>query len=159
MIKKLLIIALFGFFLSGCAGSNWNIPAGNTAMSVGIKVGAYNLGYYVGKSKTDADDIAIANAYKLAREGTLSPAEVAAAFAKLKIENAQLAGSLMIILTEMGATFDAGGNLLNLSGIPIEYWDKAAEGYALGYEFGKIGQKDIKSNVSAVKKHMPLIKK
>jgi hypothetical protein len=125
-------------------------------MGTSIKVIGYNLGYYVGKSKTTADDEAIAVGYKAAREGTIAPAEIAKALSKLKIENPQLAGSLVIILTEMGAGFDIEGNLVDLSGIPVEYWDKAAEGYALGYELGKIGQKDVAGKaVSAVIKFMP----
>lgn len=154
MKRVLAVLCLVSFGLMGCAGSNWNIPAGNTALLTSIELGGYNLGYYVGKSKTDADDIAIADAYKLARTGTLSPAEVAAAFAKFKIENAQLAGSLMIILTNMGATVDpATGSLIGLDKIPVEYWDRAAQGYVMGYEFGKAGQKSIKP--SAVKAVMP----
>ena len=124
------------------------------AMLTAIELGGYNLGYYVCKSKTDADDIAIADAYKLARTGTLSPQEVAEAFAKLKIENPQLAGSLQIILINMGATIDpTTGALISLSGIPVEYWDRAARGYVAGYAFGKVGQKSIR--VSAVKAVMP----
>jgi hypothetical protein len=160
MIKKLLILALFGLLLSGCAGSNWNVPAGNAAMGIGIKVAAYEAGLYVGKSKTTADDDAIALAYKAAREGTISVADVSKALADLKITNPQLSGLLLITLSEMGAVFnpDTGG-LVALSGIPVEYWDKAAEGYVLGFEIGKAGQKDVKPSVSSVKKYMPLKKK
>jgi hypothetical protein len=136
----------------GCAGGQINQ---NAATLTAIELGGYNLGYYVGKSKTTSDDEAIAAAYKLARTGQLPAAEVAAAFAKFKIENAQLAGSLGIILKNMGASFDPStGNLIDLSGIPVEYWDKAAEGYALGYEFGKAGQKDI-SGISAIVQFLP----
>ena len=125
----------------------------DTATLTAIELGGYNLGYYIGKSKTDADDIAIADAYKLAREGQLSPEEVAKAFSKLKIENPQLSGSLLIVLKSMGAGFSVDGGLIDLSGIPVEYWDKAAEGYVIGYEFGKAGQKSVKP--SAVKAVMP----
>lgn len=156
MKKIFAVLCLVSFVLAGCAGSSLNIPAGNTAILTAIELGGYNLGYYVGKSKTDADDIAIADAYKLARTGTLSPQEVAAAFAKLKIENSQLAGSLGIVLKNMGGTFDpTTGALVSLSNVPVEYWDKAAEGYVLGYEFGKIGQKGAKKAVSAVAAVMP----
>lgn len=149
--KMILVFLTVAAFLSGCSGMQLN---SNVATLTGIELGGYNLGYYVGKSKTDADDIAIADAYKLARTGTLSPAEVAAAFAKFKIENPQLAGSLMIILTNMGATVDPGtGGLVSLSGVPVEYWDRAARGYASGYEFGKMGQKAAR--VSAVKALLP----
>lgn len=125
----------------------------NTATLTAIELGGYNLGYYIGKSKTDADDIAIADAYKLARTGQLTPEQVAEAFKKLKIENPQLSGSLLIVLKSMGAGFDTGGGLVSLSGIPVEYWDKAAEGYVTGYEFGKMGQKTAR--VSAVKALLP----
>ena len=156
MIKKLFIFTLLlGFIISGCAGSNWNIPAGNAAIKLGIKAAAYEGGFYVGKSKTTADDEAIALAYKAAREGTLPVADVAKALADLKLTNPQLTGLLLLTLSEMGAIFDANGGLVSLSGIPVEYWDAAAEGYALGFEIGKAGQKDIKPSVSAVKKFMP----
>ena len=148
-MKNLLVLIMVAGML-GCAGGQISQDA---ALLTAIELGGYNLGYYVGKSKTDADDIAIADAYALARTGTLTPAQLAEAFSKFKIENAQLAGSLLIILRNMGATFDAGGGLISLSGVPVEYWDRAAAGYASGYEFGKIGQKDI--GKSAVLKIMP----
>ena len=149
-MKRLSIIMVMIASVLGCAGGQISQDA---ALLTAIELGGYNLGYYVGKSKTDADDIAIADAYALARTGTLTPAQLAEAFSKFKIENAQLAGSLLIILRNMGATFDAGGGLISLSGVPVEYWDRAAAGYASGYEFGKIGQKDV--GVSAVKAKMP----
>jgi hypothetical protein len=152
-MKKLFVcLFLMGFVLTGCAGMQGGVSQ-DAALLTAIELGGYNLGYYVGKSKTDADDVAIANAYALARTGTLTPAQLAEAFSKFKIENAQLAGSLLIILRNMGATFDAGGGLIGLSGIPVEYWDRAAAGYASGYEFGKMGQKAIKP--SAVVAKMP----
>lgn len=157
MIKKLLIFALAFCFMTGCAMFNGQTgsDAQNMALLTAIELGGYNLGYYIGKSKTDADDIAIADAYKLARTGTLSPAELATAFSKFKIDNPQLAGSLMIILKNMGATMDPNTeDLISLSGIPVAYWDRAAEGYVAGYEFGKMGQKGITSK-SAVLKVMP----
>jgi len=147
---KRLFILIMAASLLGCAGGQVSQDA---ALLTAIELGGYNLGYYVGKSKTTADDTAIADAYALARTGTLTPAQLAEAFSKFKIENAQLAGSLLIILRNMGATFAADGGLVSLSGIPVEYWDRAAAGYASGYEFGKIGQKDIR--VSAVKAKMP----
>jgi hypothetical protein len=154
MKKTALILVALAFLLTGCAGSNWNIPAGNSAMGIGVKVAAYEAGLYVGKSKTTADDDAIALAYKAAREGTLDVATVAKALADLKINDPRLSGIVLIVLSEMGATFDpATGGLVSLSGIPVEYWDKAAEGYALGWEIGKAGQKSIAK--SAVLKYMP----
>jgi hypothetical protein len=149
-MKKFVLASVVILFLFGCTGTQINQ---NAAMLTAIELGGYNLGYYVGKSKTDADDIAIANAYQLARTGTLSPAELAAAFAKFKIENAQLAGSLLIVMRNMGASFGTDGGLVSLSGIPVEYWDRAAAGYAAGYEFGKVGQKSVR--VSAVVAIMP----
>jgi hypothetical protein len=147
----IVVLCLVSF---GCSGFSGNTQADNAALLTAIELGGYNLGYYVGKSKTDSDDIAIADAYKLARTGSLSPAEVAAAFSKFKIENPQLAGSLMIVLTNMGATTDpTTGGLISLSNIPVEYWDRAARGYASGYEFGRLGQKSTK--VSAVVAIMP----
>jgi hypothetical protein len=119
---------------AACTGNLQNLMQ-NQGMKTAIELGGYNLGYYVGKSKTPADDIAIADAYKLAMGQQLTPAEIAQAFNQLKIDNPQLAGSLVIILKNMGATFDQpGGNLIGLTGIPTEYWTAAKNGYVLGYE-------------------------
>jgi hypothetical protein len=144
-MKKLIAILMVFGLLAGCkAGDIVN----NNGMLTAIELGGYNLGYYVGKSKTTTDDIAIADAYQLARTGQLSPAQIAEAYSKLKIDNPQLAGSLYIVLKNMGAGFDAGGGLVDLSSIPVEYWDAAASGYEAGYSIGKVNQK---SKVRAVK--------
>ena len=150
-MKKLFALLVTVGLLAGCAGGQVNQ---DTAILTAIQLGGYNLGYYVGQSKTVADDQAIADAYALARTGTLTPAQMAAAFAKFKIDNPQLAGSLFIILSNMGATIDSTGGLVSLSGIPVAYWDKAAEGYVAGFEMGKLNQKAIGA-VSAVKATMP----
>lgn len=161
MIKKLIPLLLISLLFIGCATTGGSSPAATAEMQkqailLGIELSAYNLGYYVGKSKTDADDLAIADAYGLARTGTLDPKVVAEAFVKLKIEQPQLAGSLGIVLKRMGATFDpVSGGLVSLSGIPLEYWDVSASGYASGYEIGKMGQKGISK--SAVVKKMPYV--
>lgn len=154
-MNKIWLVAILAlmFGVVGCAGSNWNIPSGNNAMLTAIELGGYNLGYYVGQSNSVSDDQAIADAYALARTGTLSPKQVAQAFVAFKIQNPQLAGSLMIVLTNMGATVSPENGLLSLSGIPIEYWDRAAKGYAAGYEFGKLNQKAARK--SAILKHLP----
>jgi hypothetical protein len=159
-MKKLFALLMVVGLLAGCAGGSGQVNEG-TAILTAIELGGYNLGYYVGKSKTDSDDIAIADAYALARTGTLNPAQVAEAFLKFKVENPQLAGSLMIILKNMGADFALDGGLISLSGIPTAYWDRAAAGYASGYEFGRldkksVGQKSLTlDKVSAVKAKMP----
>jgi hypothetical protein len=136
-MKKLSVFLAIAL-LAGCTGLQVN---NDQAMLTAIELAAYNAGYYVGKSKTTDDDTAIATAYQLARTGQLSPAEVATALAKLKIDNPQLAGSLLIVLKNMGASFGADGGLVGLSGIPVEYWDRAKDGYVMGYEMGKAGQK------------------
>jgi hypothetical protein len=151
-MKKLFAFLMIAGFLTGCSGLQLN---SDVATLTAIQLGGYNLGYYVGQSKTTADDQAIADAYALARTGTLTPAQMAAAFAKFKLDNAQLAGSLFIIMQNMGATINAEGGLVSLSGIPVVYWDKAAEGYVAGYEMGKLNQKAVGSKVSAVKAKMP----
>jgi hypothetical protein len=120
----------------------------NNGMITAIELGGYNLGFYVGKSKTPDDDKAIADAYQIARTGQLTPEQMAEAFSKLKLDNPQLAGSLYIVVKNMGGTFDTGGNLISLSGIPVEYWDAAATGYEAGYSMGKVNQK---SRVKAIK--------
>ena len=150
-MKKLFALLVMVGMLAGCAGGQVNQDA---AILTAIQLGGYNLGYYVGQSRTTADDQAIADAYTLARTGTLTPEQMAAAFAKFKIDNPQLAGSLFIILSNMGATVNSTGGLVSLSGIPVAYWDKAAEGYVAGFEMGKLNQKAV-SKVSAVKAKMP----
>lgn len=158
MFKRLIAVFTVIMFLVGCAGTGWNVPAGNQALLGVIEVSGYNLGYYIGHSKTTADD-QIANAYKLARMGTLTPQEVASAIAALKLEDPQLAGSLAIALKRMGAIFDpTTGGLVDISGIPVEYWDTAAEGYVLGYEIGLMGKKAPKK-VSAVASIKPKVTK
>ena len=152
-MKRFLALLAIAALLTGCAGMTVNQDA---AILTAIQLGGYNLGYYVGNSKTTADDQAIADAYALARTGTLTPEQMADAFAKFKIDNPQLAGSLFIILTNMGATLSADGGLVSLSGIPVAYWDKAAEGYVAGFEMGKINQKGLKlQKPSAVKAKLP----
>ena len=152
-MKRTFIMLAVAALLTGCAGMNVNQ---DTAILTAIELGGYNLGYYVGNSKTTADDQAIADAYALARTGTLTPEQMAAAFAKFKIDNPQLSGSLFIILTNMGATISADGGLVSLSGVPAAYWDKAAKGYVAGFEMGKINQKGLKlQKPSAVKAKLP----
>lgn len=144
-MKRLFAVLMVVGLLAGCKLGD---IAENNGMLTAIELGGFNLGFYVGKSKTTDDDKAIADAYQLARTGNLSPEQLAEAFNKLKLDNPQLAGSLYIILKNMGAGFDAGGGLVDLSGIPVEYWDAAAAGYESGYAIGKVNQK---SRVKAVK--------
>jgi hypothetical protein len=151
-MRRTIIMLAMAALLTGCTGMTVNQDA---AILTAIQLGGYNLGYYVGQSKSTADDQAIADAYTLARTGTLTPEQMAAAFAKFKLDNPQLAGSLFIIMQNMGATINADGGLVSLSGIPVAYWDKAAEGYVAGYEMGKLNQKAVGSKVSAVKAKMP----
>lgn len=153
MKRIIALLAMVGM-MAGCAGGG-NINQ-DAAILTAIQLGGYNLGYYVGQSKSTADDQAIADAYAIARTGTLTPEQMAAAFAKFKIENPQLAGSLFIILQNMGATVSADGGLVSLSGIPVAYWDKAAEGYVAGFEMGKMNQKGLTlKKPSAVKAKIP----
>lgn len=137
--------------ITGCA--NFKPSAGSEQATLGlIELAAYELGFYIGKSKTDTDDKAIADAYALARTGTLSPEQVASAFNKLKIDRPELTGGLMIVLKRMGAAFAPGTmDLVSLSGVPVLYWDTAADGYMTGYSFGKMNQKAI-SAVALVKR-------
>ena len=146
-MKKLIALIMVLGLLAGCSGRVGDVVT-NQGMLTAIELGGYNLGYYVAKSKSTADDIAIADAYQLARTGQLSPTQIAEAYSKLKIDNPQLAGSLYIILKNMGAGFDTGGGLVDLSSIPVEYWDSAAAGYEAGYAIGKTNQK---SKVRVVK--------
>lgn len=148
---KLTIIAVLAMaLLTGCSGMQIN---NDTAILTAIELAGYNAGYYVGSKKPELD-AQISMAYDLARKGTLTPAQMAEAFAALKISDPQLAGSLMIVLTNMGATVDAGGGILSLSAIPAAYWDRAAQGYTMGFEMGKVNQKAL-PKPSAVKAKLP----
>ena len=151
-MKRIIALLAMAALITGCAGGG-NINQ-DTAILTAIQLGGYNLGYYVGQSRTTADDQAIADAYTIARTGTLTPEQLAAAYSKLKLDNPQLAGSLFIILQNMGATVNADGGLVSLSGIPVAYWDKAAAGYVAGFEMGKLNQKGL-AKTSAVKKLVP----
>lgn len=138
----------------GCAGSNWNIPAGNQAILTAIEMGGYGVGVFVKKSKTPSDDAAIAAAYKLAREGVVDVTQVQKALDDLKLNDEELAGATAILLKRMGAVFDENtGTLMSLSNIPVEYWDAAAEGYVLGYGIAKTKTKAM--GESAVKPLLP----
>jgi hypothetical protein len=142
MKKILSLITLLSFALAGCSGMKWNLPGEDTAILTSIEMGGYAVGLLVGKSKTENDDAAIAAAYKLAKEGKLDPATLQKALAVLKLDDAELAGATTILLKRMGAGFDPEtGNLLSLTGIPIAYWDAAAEGYALGWSIGVLKKK------------------
>lgn len=155
MKKLFALLMIVGFLaITGCATTGGSGSAAQeAAILTAIELGGYNAGYYVGKSKTEADDIAVADFFAIAQNGTLTPAQMTEAFEKFKIDNPQLSGSLWIILKRMGGTFTADGGLVSLSGIPVAYWDTIGEGYVAGYAMGKLGQKGIKP--SAVKAKLP----
>lgn len=147
-MKKIMGLLLAMALLTGCSG----LQIGqNDATLLAIELAAYNAGFYIGSK--GIDDTALQTAYEFARTGQLSPAEVAEAMSKLKIQNAQLAGSLMIVLSSMGATTNTDGGLVSLSGIPVEYWDRAAQGYVAGYAMGQVNKKAVMvSKVKPVRK-------
>jgi hypothetical protein len=153
--KRISMILILLMGLAGCSGTGFQIT-NEQAMLTAIELGGYNLGYFVGASKSPADDQAIADAYALARTGTLNPEQVAFAFVTLKAQNPQLTGSLMIILTNMGAGFGPDNNLISLSGIPVAYWDRAAQGYTMGYQMG-LTNKKAPVKPSAVKAKIPYV--
>jgi hypothetical protein len=107
------------------------------AMLTAVQLGGYNLGVYVASEKLDQFDVAIRDAYVFARDGKLSPEDMAKALRELKLNNPLLVGNLTILLTNMGATFTAGDTLESIAGIPPEYWDRAKDGYLMGYAMGK----------------------
>ena len=148
-MKRIIAFSLMVGMLAGCSGMQVNQ---DVAILTAIELAGYNAGYYVGSKKPELD-AKISMAYDLARTGTLSPAQMATAFAELKISDPQLAGSLMIVLTNMGATLDAGGGIASLSAIPAAYWDRAAQGYTMGFEMGKVNKKGV--SVSDVKAKLP----
>lgn len=104
-----------------------------------VRLSAYNLGYYVGKSKTTSDDQAIKDAYILAREGRLDPATVTSALVKLKMDNPQLAGNAVIVLGMMGASIQNGA-VTSLVDIRPELWNAARDAYATGQLLGSSEQ-------------------
>lgn len=148
-MKRIFALLAIAALVTGCSGLNIN---NDTAILTAIELAGYNAGYYVGSKKPELD-AQISIAYDLARKGTLTPAQMAEAFSALKISDPQLAGSLMIVLTNMGATVDAGGGILSLSAIPAAYWDRAAQGYTMGFEMGKANTKSVAP--SAVKALLP----
>jgi hypothetical protein len=153
-MKRTIIAVLAMALLTGCSGMQvTGDNAQNVALLTAIELAGYNAGYYVA-TKQPALDAQISMAYDLARSGKLTPEQMAQAFADLKIKDPQLAGSLMIVLTNMGATVGVDGGLVALSGIPVAYWDRAAQGYTMGFSMGKSNTKDI-NNVSAVKAKLP----
>jgi hypothetical protein len=149
-MKRIIALLVMVGLLTGCSGMQLNQ---DVAVQTAIQLAGYNLGFYVGQKHPEYD-AKIAMAYDLARTGTLTPEQLAQAFAEFKLQDPQLAGSLFIIVQNMGATVDANGGLVSLSGIPAAYWDKAAAGYVSGFEMGKLNQKAV-GQVSAVKAKIP----
>lgn len=148
-MKKLLMCLMVVGLLAGCGKMQVNQDA---AIQTAIQLAAYNLGYYVADKHPEYDPM-IADAYTLARTGTMTPEQMAAALANLKLQNPQLTGSLIIVLSSMGASITPEGGIVGLSGIPVAYWDAAAQGYTMGFEMGMVNKKAI--GVSAVKAKMP----
>ena len=148
-MKKIFALLVVVGLLAGCSGMQ---VSQDQAIQTAIQLAAYNLGYYVADKHPEYDPM-IADAYTLTRTGTMTPAQMTAALAKLKLQNPQLTGSLMIVLTSMGATVTQEGGIVGLSGIPVEYWDAAAQGYTMGFAMGMANKKAL--NVSAVKAKMP----
>ena len=148
-MKKLFALLVVVGLLTGCSGMQIN---NDTAIQTAIQLAAYNLGYYVADKHPEYDPL-IADAYTIARTGKMTPEQMATALAKLKLQNPQLTGSLLIVLTSMGATVTQDGGIVGLSGIPPAYWDAAAQGYTMGFAMGMTNKKAL--GVSAVKAKMP----
>jgi hypothetical protein len=148
-MKKFFAMLMIVGMLAGCSGLQVNQ---DVAIQTAIQLAAYNLGYYVADKHPEYDPM-IADAYTLARTGTMTPQQMAAALANLKLQNPQLTGSLIIVLSSMGASITPEGGIVGLSGIPAAYWDAAAKGYTMGFEMGMANKKAI--GVSAVKAKMP----
>ena len=148
-MKKLFALLIVVGMLAGCSGMQVNQ---DVAIQTAIQLAAYNLGYYVADKHPEYDPM-IADAYTIARTGTMTPEQMAKALANLKLQNPQLTGSLIIVLSSMGATVTPEGGIVGLSGIPAAYWDSAAQGYTMGFEMGMANKKAM--GVSAVKAKMP----
>lgn len=129
-----LLSAAVVLILSGCSGLQ--LKLGDKLPLLGIKQAGLTLGYFVGKSKTDADDIAIKDAYLLIRTGSLPPEAVSEAIVRLKIDNALIAASCFNALEAMGAVV-SGGKIVDLAGIPAEAWAAAEASYTQGIEIGR----------------------
>jgi hypothetical protein len=152
-MKKLFALLVMVGMLAGCgAGGGGQVINQDVAIQTAIQLAAYNLGFYVADKHPEYDPL-IADAYTLARTGTMTPEQMAAALANLKLQNPQLTGSLMIVLSSMGASITQDGGIVGLSGIPVAYWDAAAKGYTMGFEMAQANKKAI--TVSAVKAKMP----
>jgi hypothetical protein len=133
-MKKLpILLTLFVFLFAGCAGQSINKQQ---AELLGIKMAAFNLGFYVGKSKTDTDDKAIRDGYELAKTGQFSPQSMNDAMLLLKGQNPQVAANCMFALEAMGAMMTADKSIIDLSKIPPEAWTAAEQSYTMGYTAG-----------------------
>lgn len=137
MKRALPIVMVALLALVGCAG--WTIQNEQMA-NVAVELAGYNLGYFVAKDKPSAD-VPLRNAYTLARTGTLPPDQVALALADLKITDPLLMGNCVIVLKAMGAGFAPTGEVADLTGIPPEMWDAAANGYLQGFALGQMAKK------------------
>ena len=151
-MKKLFALLVVVGLLAGCGAGGGQIINQDQAIQTAIQLAAYNLGFYVADKHPDYDPL-IADAYTLARTGTMTPEQMATALAKLKLQNPQLTGSLLIVLSSMGASVTQDGDILGISGIPTAYWDAAAQGYTMGFAMGMTNKKAL--GVSAVKAKMP----
>jgi hypothetical protein len=149
MKKIFTLLMVVAGIVAGCSGVHINQDA---AVQTAIQLAAYNLGYYVADKQPEYDAL-IADAYTLARTGTMTPQQMAAALTNLKLQNPQLTGSLIIVLSSMGAAVTPEGGVVGLSGVPVAYWDAAAQGYTMGFEMAQANRKSI--STSAVKAKMP----
>lgn len=139
-VELLVILAVATLFttcivsLNGCTGTQVQNPQ---MANVAVELAGFNLGYYIAKEKPAAD-VAIRDAYLLARSGQLPPDAVAQAMAELKISDPLLAGNCLIMLKAMGAGFAPTGQLASVSNIPPEVWDAAKTGYVQGFAVGAL---------------------
>jgi len=139
LLELLVLIAVIGIFAMGVVGCKFALTnVGNDQLSLfGIKQTAMTLGMFVGKSKTEADNVAIEQAYNLAVTGKLSEVEITKALQGLKVDDEYLMLTCVNALAAMGATIGPKGEVIDLSAISPAAWEAAKGSYLAGLMIGK----------------------
>lgn len=146
-----VMLAFIAVLLTGVTGCKFALTnVGNDELSLlGIKMAAFNLGHYIGKSKTDNDDFAVKEAYAAIKTGQFSNVALFEALQRLKLENGVLAANCTFALQAMGAAFNPSGGLIDASGIPEAAWLAAEGAYTQGLELGRSERKQDKKAVAS----------
>jgi hypothetical protein len=148
-MKKLsIIMILMTFLIGGCSSFNTNLTPEQQQqlLIIPIKVGALNLGVYVGKTKTVADDMAVQDGYLMLRKGQLPIEDLNKALLNLHLDNPVIAANCLILLESMGAVMgpsvgSLNKSILDVSKITPEMWNAAELYYKQGFLIGQSQQK------------------